>query len=344
MLVKPQQAQQALTKLDPSTRLYLFGGPDESASRALRDQIARTIGADSERVDISPSRARDDPALLSDEAASISLFGGVRWIFVGVMSGSGDELIQSVENLLAAPAAGNPVVITVAGLTGKSRLTKIVTPDPGAMIVISYPPNAADAGKLAQDLAAPLGLSLDPDLTSAIVQATGGDRGLMAREIEKLALYCDASPSGRGSATVADWQAIGAGVDGEDLSETINAVFGGHTGRLPQCMAELDAFGALDIRLVRSLASRALLLARLRVLVDAGTRASHVVDAQGNAIFWKEREAVARQLERWTAPYLARAMTRLHRLERDLKAPDSPKQVLVRQALVAMANAGGRKG
>ena len=244
---------------------------------------------------------------------------------------------------MVAPAAGNPVVITLAGLTAKSHLTKLASADPRAMVVISYAPNASEAAKLADGLAGPLGLSLDGEVSRAIVQATGGDRGLMAQEIEKLALYCDASPSNLRSATITDWHAIGAGVDGEDLSETINAVFGGHTRLLPRCMAELDACGALDIRLVRSLASRALLLARLRVLVDAGARASQVVATQGNAIFWKEKDAVTWQLDRWTAPYLARAMTMLHALERDLKAPDNPKEVLVRQALVALANAVGRK-
>ncbi|MEQ1687458.1 MAG: DNA polymerase III subunit delta [Sphingopyxis sp.] len=342
MILKAHEASRTLTRFNPDIRLYLFGGPDEAGSRALRDIVASSLGEAAERVDLSTGRIKEDPALIADEAAAIGLFGGARWVSVSVNSGSGDELLVAVENLLSAGAAGNPVIITAGGLSAKSRLTKVAERDNRCVAVISYPPEARDADQIISTLARALGLEIDRETSSAIAAATLRDRGLMAREIEKLALYCDASPDTHSRATLADWEAIGAGVDGADMGPLINATFDGKLAELPQSLAELESGGALDIVLVRSLSSRAHLLTRLRVAVEEGERPAQVIAAQGKAIFWKEKTAIERQLSRWDASRLARAVSRLHQLENDLKAPGSPGGLLVRQAVMEIARAAAQ--
>lgn len=340
MILKSHEAARMLARFNPDIRLYVFGGPDETGSQALRDAVVATMSSEPERIDLSPSRIKEDPAIIADEAASISLFGGMRWVSVTINSGSGDEVLVAAENLLNASAAGNPVIITASGLTAKSRLTKLAENDARAVAIISYPPEVRDVGQIVAALAAPLGLEISHDVAGAIAQATGRDRGLMAREIEKLALYCDASPDSKTRATLSDWQAIGAGLDGDDLGPLINATFGGQVASLPNCLAELDRGGALDIRLVRSLSARAHLLARLRVDVEGGAPPGQVMAAQGRAIFWKEKDAVQQQLSRWDAARLARIILKLHALESNLKAPDNPGALLVRQTIMEIALAG----
>lgn len=342
MLIKANEAGAKLARLDPDVRLYLFGGPDEAASSALRNLVVAQIGLNAERVELTPARIKEDPALLADEAASISLFGCLRWVSMSITMGSGDELQTAIENLFAAPRAGNPVIITVSGLSAKSRLTQLVERDARAIAVISYPPELRDAGPLIESLAKPLGLDIVEQASRAIAKATGADRGLMAREIEKLALYLDAAPGKAVRATLVDWQAIGAGVEDDDLSPLINAAFGGQVAALPAHLADLDSGGALDIQLVRRLAARARLLARLRVDVEGGMRPANVIAAQGKAIFWKEKEATQRQLGLWDAPRLARAIDRLHTLESDLKTRDNPGAILIRQAVMELARAVAR--
>ncbi len=76
------QIGRALDKPDPAVRLILLYGPDESGSRALATRIDKGLGSDAERIDFSSAQLKGDPALLADEAASISLFGGARHIRV----------------------------------------------------------------------------------------------------------------------------------------------------------------------------------------------------------------------------------------------------------------------
>jgi DNA polymerase-3 subunit delta len=339
MLLKAQGAARTLATLNPAIRLYVLGGPDESLSRSLMATIARSVGREAERVDFAPTKLKEDPALLADEAASISMFGGPRWICVTLFSGGGDDVLPAIENLLAAPAAGNPVVVIGGSMTAKSKLVKLAEKDPAAIAVIAYAPTAEEAARLAEELGAASGLALARDVARAIAGATGGDQGLMAQEIEKLALYADAMPGGRTEIAIDAWRAIGADLPEEDVGAAVNLVFEGKVGDLPELFITLAATGVADIRLVRSLATRAQLLARLRSLVDGGQSPRQIVEAQGKAIFWKEKDGVIRQLGKWDSPRLARLIERLHRLERELKAPMNAETLLLRHALTDIARA-----
>ena len=86
----------ALDKPASDVRFYLFYGPDEAASRALVSAFAAAAGAGAERVELTGSSLREDPARLADEAASISMFGGSRYI---VVDPAGDESTAAAEAL-----------------------------------------------------------------------------------------------------------------------------------------------------------------------------------------------------------------------------------------------------
>jgi DNA polymerase-3 subunit delta len=337
MLLKGVAAARALAQPDAAIRLYILGGPDESGSRALAADFARAMGADADRIDLSPARIREDPAILADEAAAIGLFGGRRWISVTLSSGGGDELLAAADNLLAAAAAGNPVVVVGAGITAKSRLAKLAEKHAQALLVISWLPEGDAADRLAETLATQHGLSITRDVARAIAQATGGDRGLMAREIEKLALYRDAAPDRPGRAELPDWQAIGAGLDEEDLGGAVNIVLEGRLRDLPELLAGIESMGTNAISLVRALARRALELAALRTHVEAGRPVGQVMESHGKSVFWKEKAHVTRQLGLWDAARLARLVDRLQLLEQQLKAPDNAGMLVLRAGLLDIA-------
>lgn len=343
MLVKAGSAPQQLHRLNPAIRLFLFGGGDDAAARALRDLAVAGIGPDAERVDLSMATVESTPSILADEAASISLFGGTRWVSITIPSGGGDDLIPAVENLLAAPVGGCPIIATVAGLTNRSKLVKLAETDERIFAVICYPVEDRGLAPMVNAIARPLGLTLGSDVIRALGQATGNDRGLITSEVEKLALYLDAAPDRPQTATMDDWRAIGAEVDDTNLSPVVNAVFGGQVAALPATLADLAAQDALNIQLIRAMMRRAHLLAQLRLAIDSGQSSGQAAAAAGRAIFWKEKEAVETQINRWPAPRIARAISRLHALERAMKASGNAGPLLMRDALLGFARAAAQR-
>jgi DNA polymerase III subunit delta len=342
MLLKGASASRAFTQPDPATRLYVLAGPDEAASREMVAAFAKAMGADAERIDISSRDLSDTPSIVADEAASLSLFGARRWLLITQASGAGDEWLPAATALLAAETSVNPALIIGAGMTAKSKLVKLAQDHSHGIAVISYLPDAARAHELVPEICGPMGLTVSRDVARAMADACGGNRALIAQEAEKLALYLDAAPERPKRAEPADWLAIGAETAEEDVGTIVNQIMGGLVPELPGALDEIAAHGTSEIRLVRALATRAVVLARLRSQVDSRAQNSAAaVDAEPS-IFWKDKPAVKHQLARWPAAALARLIGRLHQLERDLKAPDNAGLLLLRNELLMISLAAAR--
>lgn len=318
-------------------RLTLFHGGDAAASADLAAGLAAHLGG--EVVTLTPARLKDDPGVLPDEAAAVSMFGDRRVIRI---DGVGDESLEAVGLLLGAPAAGNPVVMTAGLLRKGSKLLALVEDSPLAVVVVSYEPDARDSGRTLEALAAEVGLQPTRDAGGRLSAAVGGDRALMRRELEKLALYLDAAPDRPQRLTVEAIAAVGAAVDDADFGGLVDAVAGGHAAEADRQIAKLTGQGIAGIAQLRALARRLWLLAELRAAVDAGATPQAAVEGARPPIFWKEKDRVAAQLGRWRSSALRHAIERLLAAERDIKKSGTAGDVLASQALLAIAAMAAR--
>lgn len=330
-----------LTRLDGRTRLYLLAGPDESTCAAIGDHLLALAGGDAERIDLSSDEVKRDPARLATEAASMSLFAGARIIRLTI-AGGGDDCVEAVAALLDADACPNPVVAVAPTLTKKAKLFKLAEGAPLVRTVVCYQPDTRELLAIAVAAAREEGLQLASSEAAMLVELVAGDQKLLVREIEKLALYRDAAPDRQRAVTAADIAALGAAVHDEDVSACVNTTLAGKVADLPAMLATIDAVGIADIRLIRALALRVMLLARLRAEVDAGQHPKTLVEDRRHGIFWKEKDAVARQLRIWDSIRLARLMARLLSTERALKASGTAGAVLLRQLLIDIARQAAR--
>ncbi|MEH3107392.1 MAG: DNA polymerase III subunit delta [Sphingomonas fennica] len=339
MIVKRPQIERAIDRPTPDIRLYLLYGPDESSSRALAARLGAAVGGGAERIDLTGAECRADPARLADEAAAISLFGDPRWIRV---EPAGDEALAAVEALLEAPVAGNPVALVAGALRKDAKLVKLATAHPAIAAFCSYAPEGADADRLAAALAREAGLTVRPDVARRLAAATGGDRALLAQEIAKLALYADAAPDRPGEIDHDALDALGAGIEEGDLGRLTGAVLSGRVEAIDGEMAALAAEGIEGVPVARALLRRLLLLADLRGRMAEGESASAVMAGAGKAIFWKERDEVQAQLQRWSPAALARAIERLGEAERALKVSGSIGALALDEELLTIARQAAR--
>ncbi len=321
------------------TRFFLFHGPDDSGSRALARAVGTAIGAEAERIDLSSAELRADPARLADEAASISMFGGARWILV---EPAGDEAVPALEALLDAPAAGNPVAVLAGALKPASKLLKLALAAPAALAFASYVPDAREADRLVADMARALGLGVRADVARRIAEGCGGNRAIIEQELNKFALYLGASPDTPKPVDHDVVDALGAATDEGDLSRLVDSAAAGDAAGLQAELARLRAEGVEGIPLVRAMLRRMALLARLRAEVEQGSSPGAVMASQGKALFWKEKDSVERQLRRWRPELIAKAMTRLSEAQRQVMAPGGPGTIAADEELFAICRQAAR--
>lgn len=313
-------------------RLYLFHGPDEASIHAAAQQLAARFGVGTERVDLDGATLRKDPARLVDEAAALSLFGEARFIRV---TGVGDESVDAVTGLLAAERAGNPVIALAPGMRATAKVAKLALESSIACACAFYEPSAAEIEKLAATMARELGLEPDPGIARQLVEASGGDRAVVARELEKMALFLDAAPERPQLLDGDVLTAIGADLGDAVQTSIVEAIVDGEPTVLGQALERLGADGTSPIPWLRAVVRRLLMLADMRAAIDGGDQPSAVM--KRHRVFFREEAATLTTLRRWTPTMLARAVAQVREAERGVMASGNAGAVLADAAALTIA-------
>ncbi|MEH3102911.1 MAG: DNA polymerase III subunit delta [Sphingomonas phyllosphaerae] len=322
----------ALDRPPSDIRLYLLHGPDEAVAQAFVARLAKAMGEGAERVDIDAPTLRSDPARLADEAAALSLFGDARFVRV---TGAGEESLEAVTALLVAERAGNPAIVLAPTVKATGKLVKAAIDSDRALAFACYPPGARDAAAIVAELARGAGLRMSPAAVQRIIRASDGDRSVMMREVEKLALYLDAAPERPADADEDALEAIGAEIAEGEIGEVVLAVTAGKVDVLIDGLRRMNGPDASPIPVFRALGRRLVMLAEMRTAVDGGEGVEQVM--KRHRVFWREEAATAAALRRWTLPALIAAQRAARRTEREIIAAGPAGRVVADTFLLRLA-------
>ncbi|MBO9574641.1 MAG: DNA polymerase III subunit delta [Sphingobium sp.] len=321
------EALKALEQPNPRIRLYLLYGPDEAGSEALAARFGKAQGPGVERVDLDGPTLSRDPARLSDEANAISMFGDKRWIRV---QPAGEESLSSVEALLGNDATGDPVVLVAGNLRKNAKLLTLCEGRPDTLCIVSYALDARSGEQVAVGMAREQGLGLSSDLARRLVALTSGERGLLASEIDKLALYLDAAPDRPQQATAEALDALAAEGGEQHLFKAAGVVLSGNLRGAEHEMARLKQNGGSLAGLLRLTLSRAVQLSQQ--LSGGGGGAPQ----RGN---WGGGDDFARH---WSPETIGRAIHRLAEAERSGRLQRGVGETVMAQELFTVARMAAR--
>ena len=304
-------------------RFYLFHGPDEAQSRALAERLLQALGAS--RFVIGAGAIKSDPAALADEAGAISMFGDKRLIWIEPAS---DEILAGVEALLEASAAESPVVAIAGVLRKTSALLKLAEGSDQAMAFASYAPEGADAERMVIDVGRRFGLKIASPLAALIAESCGNDQAIVSQELQKFALYADASPQSPKELSPDVVEAVGAELSEGNLPRLADLALAGEMQELADELARLPQ-SAEGIPVVRALQRRLLMLAPARARIERGDRPDAVMASLGKSLFGKGIATVAE---------------RAGQLERNLMFSPVPEEEALGEELLSIARAArGRR-
>lgn len=322
----------AVDQPNADVRFYLFHGPDEAQSRALAGRLAEALGAT--KFALSAASVKADPAMLVDEAGAMSLFGGKRLLWIEPAT---KDIEEGVAALLEVSAIESPVVGIAGSLPKTSALLKLAEGSPTALAYASYPPEGQDAERVVIDLGRRFGLKVSPPVAARIADGGGNDQAIIAQELQKLALYLDASPQTPKELDHSAIDDVGADNAEGDFQRLSDLALAGDLDELAEELARLPAGVSEGIPIIRSLQRRLLMLAPLRARVERGERADAVLTSLGRSLFFKDKPKVQRMLGKWSAEGLATVAERAGKLERALMFTDAPEREAVGEELLAIA-------
>ena len=315
-----------------AVRFYLFHGQDESQSRALAARLSEALGAT--RFIMSAGAIKTDPASLVDEAGAMSLFGSKRVVWIEPAT---KDIEEGIAALLEAPARESPVVGIAGSLPKTSALLKLAEASPLAIAYASYPPEGQDAERMVIDLGRRFGLDISPPVAARLADSAGNDQAIVAQELQKIALYVEASPQAPKELDHNAVDAIGAENAEGDFQRLADLAMTGSLDELADELARFPAGGSEAIPVIRSLQRRLLMLAPLRARIERGERADGILASLGRSLFFKDKPKVQRMLSKWSAQDLATVADRAGKLERSLIFTAAPDREALGEELLAIA-------
>ena len=338
MNVSKQAIGRAVDQPSVQVRFYLLHGPDTAQSRSLGQRLVQALAAS--KSIISSGGVKSEPASLADEAGALSLFGGARVIWI---EPAGEEILSGVEALLEAPSIESPVVAIAGALTKASALRKLAEASAAAVAFAAYMPEGQDAARMVTEVGRSLGLKINQPVAARIADAAGNDQALVSQELQKLALYLDASPHSPKELDHDAIDAVGTDTAEGDVMRLADLALSGQLDELAGELARLPAGGSEGIPVVRSLQRRLITLAPMRARVERGESPDAVMTSLGKALFWKDKAVVGRMLAQWDAERLAKVAERAGKLERSLMFSPAPQQEALGEELLAIAREARRR-
>jgi DNA polymerase-3 subunit delta len=253
-------------------------------------------------ANVSDNSLAADPALLADEARSLSLLGGRRIVWVAP---AGRGFQGAIESYLADPGGEALIVAEAAALPKSSKLRALFEKSKQAAVIACYEDTAKDLRALVSRAASEARLAIADDVLEHVVERIGSDRGVSRQEIDKLLLYC----YGKAAIELADVEAVCGDVSAASIDALVDATFSGDVAECCRRLAQLQESGISASGVLYGTGSHLARLQDFRSEIDRGKPRDAVMRGARPPIHFSRQNSIARQLALWPGGALDGALS-----------------------------------
>lgn len=337
MKIAAGQIERFMRAPDAKTPVVLIYGPDEGLARERAGLLIKSVledPADPFRLsDLAADQIKSDPAMLVDEARALCLMGGRRVVRVRQM---GDALRVACKSLLALPTIDALVVLESGDLGRASSLRKLIEQAPNAAAIPCYRDEGRDLGSLIDRLLAERYMRADAEARTFLIDHLGGDRAVTRTELDKLALFADASPETPRNLRIDDVARMIGDSAAIGLDDLAYATTLGDAKAVERCLNRLLGEGQAPVRLIRTLLNHITRLRRLALMIERGSSPDSAIGQARPPIHFRRKTDVKMALRRWNGARLATAQAKLMQAEVACKTTGRPDTLLCREAVFSI--------
>lgn len=282
--------------------------------------------------EFSPEEIKEDPALLADELASMSLMSPRRVIQLREVD---DPHLSAIEPALAGRAPDNFLVLyTTESLPATSKLRLWAERSPDVAAIALYKDEGAGLEQFIAESLRGYGLRPPTEALRYLASQLSGDRQIILNELEKLSLYLGDEAEGF---SLEDAAAV-IGENNDQSFDALNiAVAGGDMVSLCRLSDKLLLEGNPGLLLVRSLMRYFNRLEIIALKRAEGQSIDTVIEGLRPPVFFKAKPALKAHAQKWTPEACATALARLQMLELDSKRHSDESLTRMAQGFMEIA-------
>jgi DNA polymerase-3 subunit delta len=330
--IKPADAERFLAKPDPAIRVVLIYGSDDGLVTERAEKFARAVtGPDGEHLRLESSALSENPGRLADEANAIPMFGGKRAISLRAVGNR--SLEGALAAILDAPPVDSWIVVTAGELRKTAALRKLCESNARAWAIPSYADSDRDLDRIIDEETRNAALTIATDARTALKNLIGSDRLISRSEVQKLCLYA----ADKGAIALEDVRAVVGEASAFAVDETLDAMAEGNGAELDRGYRRLISSGTPGVVVAGAALRHFNFLQKARAQMDGGDSAESVVRRAIPPVFYARQSSVTRQIERWSAARIERALTGLDQAMLDSRLHGNLSDEVIGQALQLVA-------
>ena len=327
MKIEPRDAA-AFLRAPGACRAVLLHGSDEGLIRHRGAMLTRLVAGSLNDTFRVAELERDSWSRLADEMRAISMVGGRRVVRVRDAT---DAILDAVK--AALKTMGDALIVLEAPELGRGKLRPFMEADRETVSLACYPEEGRALQETIRAILQEAGVAADGEAVAWLAESLGGDRHMLAAELEKLALL--AAGGGRIDAELAR-SCIGAS-SGATADAALLAAM---VGDVEQADAQTEcalADGMAGVALIRMTIGHVQTLNPAILRLGAGQSAADALRAQRPPVFFKALGLMLNGLAAWDPDALLRAIEEARQVEIACKQTGARQELLARRFISALA-------
>lgn len=336
MKIQAYKVDGFIGKPDRAIRVGLLYGPDHGLMKERGDALGRHYVTDlNDTFNVSiidAARWKDDSSLLEMEAQSQSLMGGMRLVRV---KDAEEGLVPALESYLQNPNDQAFILLESGNLGPRNKLRALCEKHPACVALPCYVEEGQDLERLIRQMLGEEGWQLSRDAGQWLASSVVGDRMRVRSEIAKLAVYMGKG-DGRGTIQLEDARAAIADAAEEDIDMVVQGVADRNPAQFFKGLQRLEAAGETEIAILRWLGNHFRRLHKLKCDVAGGMSALQAVEKLQPPVFFKAKDGLVAQVQRWSLPQIENVIHTLHGLESRFKTTTPAKSAVFGQELLKL--------
>ena len=291
--------------------LYLLHGKNEG----LKKEIISKIISKNENIEIQKldeKQMMEDQELFMDEILSGSLFSNKKLIIINRVT---DKILKYIENIYDKKINGLILIINSENLEKKSKLRIFFEKEKSLISIPFYPDTTQSLSFLANKFFKEKKISMSQSNINLIINKCNGDRELLENELNKVELFLHKKQNIK----TEDLSKLINLIENHDVSELVDNCLIKNSKKVSLILNE-NNFNYEDcIIIIRTFLAKTKKILKLVNNYEKNNNLEMTISEARPPIFWKEKDIVKLQLQKWKSDMLKKLISNINRVELDLK-------------------------
>ncbi len=331
MKARSYQITALLSQIQKDFDVVLFYGTDEGEIQHAFSVLKKEFNFSKEAlhfITLSKDDLKKSPFLATDEANSISLIQGKKYLYVPE---DASFSVQSLNHFLQNKKTDALLIIKAGNLTKSNSLRVEAEKNPRVLALACYEPTEAEVQKMVTNYLREYKKSIPSNLLSILVQKIGLNQQVIVQELDKLILYM-------GDKTTVDLNMIQSCLTDSAQPNEENFCIALADGNVTEVEKALSYFADQENSLTSLLwIIRDYFERLLKIVSDTSEPVPQIVKKNLRPAQFRLEVPLIRQAKTWASNDILKVMDRLSLLEKNSRTTGYPEITISAKTLLDIA-------